>query len=631
MHTPISTFRAHPDSPFSPQLVSGSSEYIAYVVGKKKVRLLAQDQGQRGAIEHQSSNAEGGIVAVGLKGDTLASLTDAGELRIGTVYAEGKDTLGFDPLVALTFPDLNPARGLAWASAPAADMKVLAAWGQSPAAFLIWLSPRPLAVEIPHSLPGSVESIVFFNKGRHLAVSDLNCVECFELDHVKKTFTKVAVFDFGPQISCRRVALFEDESGDADFVIGAFSGTQSITFLACPVRLGQELAWIRSSLQIPESHVARVALIFDPLLQVFILDNRDGSFTVLGLRSDAPAFAILSGKWREALPVHSMALCSGLRDVAAGVHVPLYVFQSEWVSFYGLRLPAVNDKSESKPSKAPVVQLETSSPQLDTLLAKPTPPKTKQKAVSVAPATTAPSAAINGELKEVVRSVFMEKALPAIEAACAEMLSQVKAHIAGLGRDQDEALKALDAKIGLLTHLVQELSGRVEALPSAEQLGAVFTAPNSSAGSSPSEALTESAEDLQRRELDEMLDAGVAPADILIKALGLGSLEILAWLLARLSPESTIDSLPPPACLSLAQQLGADLSIHTELKLDWLAELFTTFSPPANADQTFLATMAEVLEELFTNLRGLAIQIPESEAVLSKKTKTAMRLIRMLL
>lgn len=628
---PISNFKAHPESPFCPQLVSASAEYIAYVVGRKKVRLLAQDKGQRGAMEQQSSNAQGGIVSLGLKGDTLASLTDAGELLIGSVYEEGKEALGFDPIVALTFPDLNPARGLSWASG---ERKVLAAWGQSAAAFLVWLEPKPMAVEIPHNLPGAVESVTFFGKGRFLAVADLHCVECFELDHAGKSFAKVAVFSFGPQLACRRVSLFEDQSGEADFVIGAFSGSPA-AFMACPVRLGGELAWMRSAVQLPDSHLARAALVFDPLLQVFILDARDGGFTVLGLRSDAPAFALLSGRWREAMAVHSMVLCPELRDVAAGVHVPLYVFQSQWVSFYGLRLPAVNDAPKARAVKAPPVvpvHTETPSPQLLTTAA------SGRKPVVKTPSTVAPSnppSLDTAELREAVRSVFMEHAVPAIEAACAEMLAQVKTHLAAITGGHGPALLALDAKLSALTGLVQELSGRVDALPSAEQLSAALSGPASAstaAGSSPAtSAFTESAEDLQRRELEEALAEGVAPSEVLVRALGLGSLDVLASLLPRLSPEVAIEGLPPAACLSLAQQLGADLGVETEMKLDWLAELFTAFCPPRDASAAFVGTMAEVLEELFANLRGLAIQIPESEPSLARKTKLVMRLIRTLL
>lgn len=620
LHMPISNFKPILERDFCPQLVSANDKFIAYVVGKKKVRLLDQINGQKGMMENQKDSSSS-IVAVALKGDTLASLTEGGELLIGTVYAESKESLGFDPIVSLTFPDLLPSRGIVWSSG---DHRVLAAYGRNPAAFMVWLEPKPSAVEIPHSLNGHIEAVTFFGQGKYVAVADSSAVECFEIDHVGRNFTKIAQFAYGPQVNCRRVLLFED--GENDFVIAAIDGNSG-AFIACPVNIGKNLGWIVSSLVIPSAIADNVAICYDSLLQVFIVDSRtDGTFHVLGFRSDSPAFAHINGRWREALPVHSIALCAGLRNVEAGIHVPLYIFQSEWVSFYGLKLPS--DPQPMKPAQVNAAPRETPSKL----------PKTKPVAAILseapspaplaAPASPAPMAApaspaagfnLDEKVCEIVKSMMVKHLIPSLEASFNEMFKQVKDHLLTITSANNNAL---ESKIDQLTMAVNEIGKAIAQLPSAQQLAEVISPHQSSA-----DLQEESFDDLMKKELDEMIKT--SPVGALFRALELGNLPLLTWLLRRLDPMTIIEALPAPALLSLIQQLGADLSDETELKLDWLAEIFTAYSPKSD-DPNFANTASQVLEELFSNLRVLLAQLPASSELL-KKLKTVMRLVRLVL
>jgi len=86
--------------------------------------------------------------------------------------------------------------------------------------------------------------------------------------------------------------------------------------------------------------------------------------------------------------------------------------------------------------------------------------------------------------------------------------------------------------------------------------------------------------------------------------------------------------ITPAVILSLAQQLGCELSSSTDLKLSWLAEIFTVFDPRAGGDTAVATAVQSVLDEIFANLRVLFAETPAS-STLHKQIKTVMRLVRM--
>lgn len=67
------------------------------------------------------------------------------------------------------------------------------------------------------------------------------------------------------------------------------------------------------------------------------------------------------------------------------------------------------------------------------------------------------------------------------------------------------------------------------------------------------------------------------------------------------------------------------------MKLTWLAELLTVFSVDCGGDPVCLNQLADVLDELFTNLKTLYAQCGSLSPTspISKQLKTVMRLVRL--
>lgn len=118
----------------------------------------------------------------------------------------------------------------------------------------------------------------------------------------------------------------------------------------------------------------------------------------------------------------------------------------------------------------------------------------------------------------------------------------------------------------------------------------------------------------------------------MMKVLEEGNIELFNWALPKINMEDVLEgmNLQLPVMLSLAQQLGYDLHTHTELKLDWLAELFTVMDPKVMTDAQLEDTSSAVFEELFANLRVIFAQTPTASP-LHKKIKSVMRLVRMIM
>ncbi len=589
MHLPISNFKAGEERRTYGQLVSANENYIAYIVGKRKIRFLGQSNGEKGLID-TSKDFKSHITSIGLKNDKLAFLSETGELMIGGIYSESKESLGFNPLVSLTFPDLAPSNGLVWSTG---SESILAVYGQCQSVFLIWADLKPLGVELPHNLNNNVESVCFYGAGKYVVVSDLEMFECFELDHKTKSFTKIAQLSFCNQLEFARISLFEDlneEGKKNDFVIGAFT-KEKAEFIACPVTVGENLSWITSPVSVDSSFVSSTSITYDPLMKIFLIDQGDGSFDLLGFRSDLPGFAVIKGRWKEPLPVYSMSICSPLRHIGKNIHIPLYTFQSEWVSFYGLRLPK---------EPTPLSSLEIPSSFICT----------KKQSQESSPAIY--SEDIKDAIKESVKSILLEHLVPSVELAVQEMLKQVKDYLIST---QAANTLVLEKKVERLSETVMQLKQSVENLSSLEQ----------ASHSSPPVLEDLSAFDIAKRELQQLL-RDESPSKVLVKALELGSIDILNWLLPLIDPPTTIEGLDASAHLSLAQQIGSNLETLTEIKLEWLEELFTTFNPKIFGD-TIQSVADQVLEDLFANLRIVLAKAPANTDV-ARKTKLVMKLVK---
>jgi hypothetical protein len=696
---PISNFKALALKHTEGQLVSANAKYIAYTVGRKKIRLLGQEAGQKGLMSGHAQS-ESDLVALALNGDLLASLAESGNLMVGSVYEESREALGYEAIAQSTmhFPDIAPARGLVWTPS-GAPLRALLVHGDSPSAFVLWMDPKPLAVELDHGLDGAIEAAAFYGPaGQFLAVADKSMVECFAVDYRTRTFTPILKYSLA-LITAARVWLFAD--GEEGLVISALSGPLS-AFVSATVRGVQEPFWISSALGFAQP--GQVSCIFDPLMQVFLLASmNEQQFHVLALRSDANGFAHMKGEWREKLPLLSIALCPELRDIPKGVHIPLYLYQSEWVHFYALTLPKPGEEeaslepvypvaAEAKPvsssplvkakeaekktptkakpvvAKQPAAPLQPSQPQAPQLpdqidlagivkksVAEEMEKLSNKQALKgiasqlVAEAQQAPmqqptrqaqapvqidvEGIVDGAMLRVekrieatVKEILLNHLVPAVEASCGELLQQ-------LAKQKQSDTAALETKIDALQAAVEKIIGCVSSLPSAKDLEQLAASAAESHRGSVNFAhpiqQAASVEDLQRAELEQLVATG-ASHEALLKALDFGNLDILTGLLAKLDPIGVLESSEAATCLSLAQQLGSDLTAAAALKLDWLSEIFTIGLVLPPGDTQFAALATEVFEELFNNLRVFLAQ-NSADAVLAKKAKTVMRLVRMFL
>lgn len=107
-------------------------------------------------------------------------------------------------------------------------------------------------------------------------------------------------------------------------------------------------------------------------------------------------------------------------------------------------------------------------------------------------------------------------------------------------------------------------------------------------------------------------------------------MEQLNWFLGQVEPSNVIESpdLSPNVVVSLIQQIGTDLSSATDLKLAWLAEIFTVLDPNVFKSAEIIELIPSVLEDLFANLRILFTSTAASSPT-NKTIKTVMRLVRL--
>ncbi len=203
-----------------------------------------------------------------------------------------------------------------------------------------------------------------------------------------------------------------------------------------------------------------------------------------------------------------------------------------------------------------------------------------------------------------------------MQALLQELVRQLAAQLGqALVEASAQPVKLLAEEMAQLKHTLSDLQRTVTKLPSAEDLLvlAAHKAPPSPKAADPMAHLYAELE-------AELKKAGGGFISVLRRVLDMGNIETLNWLIEQTRPTDLTDSdeAAPELVLSLAQQLGADLST--------LTEIFTVFVPSAVEDPRFLSTAQKVLDELFGNLRVLFVEVPSSSP-LHKQVKTVMRLV----
>lgn len=187
-------------------LISATRHCIAYVLSDRKIRLIAQENAATGLMEShdparipivdiawslQDLVSEAGTgLASHPSQQLLASLSQGGELCIGSVYAESSSALAYDALSATTFPELQPARGLAWSGH--VEHPLLAVFGSGPEVFLLsvqaTVSTAALITEIP-----SIQTVKFDSTGSHLYIAGLDKIVIFAIRSIEDVFNAQTV------------------------------------------------------------------------------------------------------------------------------------------------------------------------------------------------------------------------------------------------------------------------------------------------------------------------------------------------------------------------------------------------------------------------------------------------------
>lgn len=236
---------------------------------------------------------------------------------------------------------------------------------------------------------------------------------------------------------------------------------------------------------------------------------------------------------------------------------------------------------------------------------------------------------INRSIRESVEN----RLLSGLQSVMTDLVGQLSANISQAIVDSTvEHYKHLMEEMDELRRTVIELQHRTFKLPTAQELAQ--TVSNEIRHSLSPVTLSHSTSSVGALtnapigELESLISSGQYDT-ALVKALNLGDLAILNWILPRLDVTSILDSpkIHPRIIISLAQQLGYDLSTLTEVKLSWLAEIFTIFDANCGEDSECAAQLPAVLEELFNNLRVVFAAAPNP--TLQKQIKSVMRLVRM--
>ncbi|PJF16485.1 Enhancer of mRNA-decapping protein [Paramicrosporidium saccamoebae] len=234
---------------------------------------------------------------------------------------------------------------------------------------------------------------------------------------------------------------------------------------------------------------------------------------------------------------------------------------------------------------------------------------------------------LRSSLDKSVKEAVENSLLPGLQAIMTDLVGQLSANLSQAIVDSTiEQYKVIMSELTQLRGTVVELQHCAFKLPSAQELAqSVSNEIRQSFSPVAAPQLT------RAEELDSQIRAGDG-CMALIQLLEVGDIPMLNWILPRLDAASLLESpdMRPPVMLSLIQQLSFDLATLTEVKLDWLAELFTVMDPSISLDPKLADTCSTVLDELFSNLRVIFAETPSNSPV-NKKVKTVMRLVRMMM
>jgi hypothetical protein len=721
------------------------------VLNGRKIRLIAQENAAMGIMDTHDTgrvpivdlswNLQDSPMDAGAglhshpSQQLLASLSVGGEVCIGSVYAESNSALVYEPISATTFPELNPARGIAWneeASAP-----LLAVHGAGPEIYLMSVQPAIRTAALTTDLD-SVESVRFGDNGKSLYIAGLDKILIVSIRSIEDTFTAQTI----PLLpGAQRVWLMPHAQG-----VFAVAAVENDQLLIHPLFGNTSEVIISISLPGPAEHLF---VTFDQLTNILCVGAGDSNRLVCINLVNFTNPILSAGVWPNDNGAVSVFSTSQLHSVfskpnsSSDVDMFLYAYHNDSVKMHRVSVLWETTKSADEPEHLPsppqeilrplrsastsaspsplpsgminatafnksregqnivkdvveainkqlgeqnkqarrerreaevaeqrrqqelvtatvqgiqqtvvgtlhsVVQQEAGrvldarlSTAIDQCLGRLDQQvgqkcevaigksfgKTEKFAGLVAAQLTQTLA---GSVDHCVKEAVETRLLPGLQSIMTDLVGQLSANIAQAIVDSTiEQYKLMISEMSELRQTVIELQHRAFKLPSAQELAQTVSQEirqslSPVAGQSPVTRVD------PLSELEATIRTGHG-AVALIKVLEMGDIKMLNWILPRLDVNTILDApeLSPAVTLSLAQQLGYELRTLTEVKLTWLAELFTVFDPRLVADKQLAVTLPAVLDELFANLRVMFAEIQPSSPC-QKQIKTVMRLVRM--
>ena len=236
-------------------------------------------------------------------------------------------------------------------------------------------------------------------------------------------------------------------------------------------------------------------------------------------------------------------------------------------------------------------------------------------------------------LPKALAAAMTTTVVPKFEKATSEMFAQVKSTFE---RGMDELAaelytqkeNAVAAEVGPLVHTLRGATDEVRV--AAEMLVA------SGGAGAPGGEASSLAELESRMDPTVALGASVDAGDFegaFTKALGMSSVDVVAWVCARADAKreaifsSTPAALSQGVLLSLAQQLSSDLEDEPELKIAWIRDAALAIDP---SDAALAQHMRPILEAVFAGLHECATA-PETPAPVKNDLRLCIHVVNSLL
>lgn len=298
-------------------IIAVTGRAIAYVLNGKKIRFIAQENASMGLMDAhdparlpvvdlawcgQNEPATTGDLNVPAS-NLLASLTKGAEVRVGAVFSDSNTSLAYEGLFASIFPELAPARGLAWGSLQ--GVPLLAVFGEDTDVFLVLLqSTGPKVVYVSTDM-ADIRAVYLDSARETLLVASLLKVETFavsDLDDISRTSSTPL------SEGSRDVFLLAMSQGPAVATLSS-SGSQLVV-----KRLGGERPGPSLSFALPTRPVSSVFVRADPVTDVLCVGYQHSDI-IHFLKTDDGAGTVASGTWPNNGSVISVCSSGQLHSV----------------------------------------------------------------------------------------------------------------------------------------------------------------------------------------------------------------------------------------------------------------------------------------------------------------------------